>query len=365
MKRTILLVVALFALVAAVSAEGQPAELSLDEILARHVQAVGGRDKIDAIHSVIQHLEYREGSFVIPDAFLARMRPYYKTIGDPKDLKVDVNEGYDGSAWEYYGDPGVVIRTVGAAAAAARHGIEIIDSLVDAKLMGTRVELSGTEQFAGKSAYKLHVTLADGFEKDLFLDSETFLIVGDRRSAKIHAFGEPVLSENRIGDYRAVSGVLFPFRITEIEIATGRELNSNVVQSIEINKPLDPSFFGPPQFERTPLQQMLEQLYMERTDPVSVMWTYRGFRAANPNVGTRTGVEFIGYQMAKMGDFKGAVALLSANAEDYPKSASAEFGLGRAYKAAGDVQNARLHFQKALTIDPSFNKASDGLNALK
>src|SRR5581483_4998504 len=207
-------------------------------------------------------------------------------------LKVDVNEGYDGSAWEYYGDPGVVIRTVGAAAAAARHGIEIIDSLVDATLMGTRVELSGTERFAGKSAYKLHVTLADGFEKDLFLDSETFLIVGDRRSAKIHAFGEPVLSENRIGDYRAVNGVLFAFRITEIEIATGRELNSNVVQSIEINKPLDPSFFGPPQFERTPLQQMLEKLYMERTDPVSVMWTYRGFRAANPNVDTRIGVEF-------------------------------------------------------------------------
>ena len=193
----------LFALIAAVSAEGQPAELSLDEILARHVQAVGGRDKIDAIHSVIQHLEYREGSFVIPDAFIARMRPYYKTIGDPKDLKVDVNEGYDGSAWEYYGDPGVVIRTVGAAAAAARHGIEIIDSLVDAKLMGTQVELLGNRTFEGKSAYKLHVTLSDGFEKELFLDSDSFLIVGDRRSAKIHAFGEPVLSENRIGDYRA------------------------------------------------------------------------------------------------------------------------------------------------------------------
>ena len=110
---------------------------------------------------------------------------------------------------------------------------------------------------------------------------------------------------------------------------------------------------------------MLEQLYMERTDPGSVMWTYRGFRAANPNADTRTGVEFIGYQMAKMGDFKGAVALLSANAEDYPKSASAEFGLGRAYKAAGDAQNARIHFQKALAIDPSFKKASDGLNALK
>lgn len=339
--------------------------MSLNEILERHVQALGGRDNINAIHSVIQHLEYREGSFVIPNAFIARMRPYYKTIGDPKDLKVDVNEGYDGSAWEYYGDPGVVLRTVGAAAAAARHGIEIIDCLVDSATVGARVELSGEEAFDGKPAYKLHVTLPDGFEKDLFVDADTFLIVGDRRSTKIHAFGEAVRSENRIGDYRVAGGVLFPFKITEVEIATGRVLNSNVVQAIEINRAMDPSFFGPPQFERTPLQQLLEQLYAERTDPASVMWTYRGFRAAKPGIDTRAGVEFIGYQMAKMGDFNGAVSLLSANADDYPKSASAEFGLGRAYKAAGDVQNARLHFQKALTIDPGFKKASDGLNALK
>jgi hypothetical protein len=86
-NRTILfgfLLLALFSSTA--SAEGQTAALSLDEILERHVQALGGRDKIDAIHSVIQHLEYREGSFVIPDAFVARMRPYYKTIGDPKNL---------------------------------------------------------------------------------------------------------------------------------------------------------------------------------------------------------------------------------------------------------------------------------------
>ena len=110
---------------------------------------------------------------------------------------------------------------------------------------------------------------------------------------------------------------------------------------------------------------MLEQLYMERTDSVCVMWTYRSFRTANSSVDTRDGVEFIGYQMVKMGDFRGAIDLLTANAADYPKSASAQFGLGRAYKAVGDFENARSHFHKALEIDPNFKKASDGLDALK
>ena len=239
----------------------------MDEIVARHMQALGGREKLNSIHSVVEHLEYREASFVFPNAFVARMRPYYKTLGDPKITNVEINEGYDGSAWEYHGDPGVVIRVVGAAAAATRHGTEMFDSLVDYKALGTRVDLSGVEEFAGRPAYKLHVTLADGFEKELFVDQQSNLIIGDRRSAPIHAFGEPVRSENHIGDYRPVSGVLSPFSIKEVEIATGRELNSNTVQSLEVNKILDPSFFSPPQYQRTPLQQMLEQLYLERTDP--------------------------------------------------------------------------------------------------
>jgi hypothetical protein len=301
----------------------------------------------------------------VPDAFIAQMRPYYKTIGDPKDKSTEINEGYDGSAWEYYADPGVVLRTVGAAAAATRHGTEIIDSLVDYKSLGTRIEMAGLETFAGNPAYRLHVTLDDGFKKDVFIDQQSFLIIGDRRSAPIHAFGSSVRSENRIGDYRPENGVLFPFTIREVEIGTGRELNSNAVQSIMVNEQLDPSFFSPPQYQRTPLQQLLEQLYMERTDPVCVMWTYRGFKAANPVLETREGVEFIGYQMVKMGDVDGAIKLLIANAADYPKSASAQFGLGRAYKAAGDFKNARTHFQKALEIDSNFKKASDGLKALK
>jgi Tetratricopeptide repeat len=350
---------------AAWQTRGQSKATSADEIIDLHIKALGGRDKIESVHSVVEHLEYREGPYVNRDALIARMRPYYKTIGEPKVSTDGVNEGYDGSAWEYYGDPGVVIRVVGAAAAATRHGVEIFDSLVDYKALGTRVEIVGTETFAGQSAYKLHVTLADGFEKDLFVDQHSFLILGDRRAAPIHAFGEPVRSENHIGDYRMVNEVLFPYSIREVEIATGEELNAVTVESIVVNQTFDLSFFSPPQYQRTPLQQMLEQLYMERTDPVCVMWTYRSFRAANVNIDTRDGVEFIGYQMVKMGDSNGAIQLLTANANDYPKSASAQFGLGRAYKAAGELANARLHFQRALEIDPTFKKATDGLNALK
>jgi tetratricopeptide (TPR) repeat protein len=158
---------------------------------------------------------------------------------------------------------------------------------------------------------------------------------------------------------------LFPFTFIEIDIASGREMNRLTVQSMEVNPALPAGFFAPPPHSPTAFQEFLEHLYMERDDAQSVMWSYREFRAANPTLDTRSGVEFIGYQMAKMSDFSAAIEVLKANVEDYPESASAQFGLGRAYKAAGKLSEARSAFQKALQIDPGFKKANDGLNALR
>ena len=180
-----------------------------------------------------------------------------------------------------------------------------------------------------------------------FLDRQWFLILGDRRVTPIHAFGAAVQSENRFGDYRPANGVRFPLSIQEVEISTGKEPNSVIMQSITVNDKFVASNFGPPQFDQTPLQQMLEQFYMERTDAVSVTWTYRTFRLNNPGVDTRDGVEFTGYQMAKMGDFQGAIELLKTNAADYSTFASAQYELGRAYKAARDVTNARVFSRRA------------------
>jgi hypothetical protein len=83
----------------------------------------------------------------MPGANVARMDPCYKTICDATEPLGDVREGYDGSAGAWYADPGVVLRTVGAAAAAARHGTDLIDCLVGDKTRGTRIEFRGSDRF--------------------------------------------------------------------------------------------------------------------------------------------------------------------------------------------------------------------------
>ena len=356
---------------AAAAAFAQQA-LTLEQIVQKHVDAIGGIEKIHALKSLVIRGMYHEGGEIPPGTpivarnYMAFLRPCYQVIGDPANPNPDLREGFDGSSWEYYGDPGVVIRTVGAAAAATRHTAEFLhDSLVDYRENGTKLELQGTEKIDGKDCYRIFVTLSDGFRKYLFVDVESFMIVAGRGSAPIHAFGAPVTTEGRFLDYQPTNGVLMPHSIIEVELATGKVLSDARNVTIEANTITDPSIFSPAPRKKTPLQDLLEKLYEERTDSVSVLYSYRLFRRTHPDVDTREGIEFIGYQMAKTKDYPSSIELLRENAADYPNSASAQFGLGRALQASGDSEGAAKAFQQALKIDPQFKKATDGLNALR
>lgn len=219
------------------------AQLSVDDILNRHIAARGGLDRIKAIRTLVfSNGTYREPNYTgSGKAYMALMRPCYKVVSDPEDPDISFREGWDGSAWEWYRNPGFVVRTVGAASAAARHGSDIEGPFVDYRQKGTKIEFGGAADVAGRPAYRLIVTLRDGFAADYFVDQSTFLVIAQRKSAPIHAFGESVKSEERIADYRAVAGVLFAYSFIETEIATGKMLNEMRWGSIEANRADYPS----------------------------------------------------------------------------------------------------------------------------
>lgn len=337
---------------------------SPDEIVSRYVEARGGAEKLAAFRSAIYRGTYREGAHENPNAAMAMMRPYYKLVGDPEKPDPDFAEGYDGSAWEFYGDPGIVLRTVGSASAAARHGLWIDGALADYRAKGSNVEVLGKEPIAGRDAWRLRVTMRDGFREEEFIDAQTFLPVASRKAAPIHAFGDKVSSETRFSDYRPVGGLLFAFRSEEVEIATGRVLNTMQWREIVVDPPLDPAVFSPPVFRRTPVQTLMDQLFQERDDLEAVRWTYSDFRRAYPDADTDGAMEAVGYQMLKMGASPSALLILSANADAYPNSSGAAFGLGRAYATTGRTRQARKEFERALALDPKNERAKKALEVL-
>ncbi|HEX3069552.1 MAG TPA: tetratricopeptide repeat protein [Thermoanaerobaculia bacterium] len=336
---------------------------TVDQIVDRSITARGGREAMARLQSLVIRGEYVESNHVNAGAVMALMRPYYKLVGDPDKPVGTFAEGYDGSAWEYYADPGIVVRTVGAASAAGRHR-RFDDVLFDYKKYGTTIELLGADRVVEREAWRLLITLEDGFRSEVLIDQQTWLPIADRKAAPVHAFGEKVRSETRNSDFRPVEGVLFPFASKEVEIATGTVLNEFHTKSITANHVYDPSVFSPPEFKRTPIQKWIENLYAMRDDTSAVMWSYHDFRRAHPDADTHDAAQVAGYQMAKMNALSASTALLEANVADNPSIASAHFGVGRAYKAAGDYVKAKAEFERALAIDPQFTRAADALKSL-
>jgi hypothetical protein len=70
---------------------------SVDEILQHHIVALGGQRNLDAVQNLIIRGTYTEHG-QSGAAQLARMRPFYKLVGDPLQRSVEFEEGYDGSA---------------------------------------------------------------------------------------------------------------------------------------------------------------------------------------------------------------------------------------------------------------------------
>src|ERR1700680_2222587 len=228
---------------------------SVATIAQRHVAAIGGYDRVHALHSISNSGVYEESGMTLA-ASQTYMRPYYEVV-DPH-LRPVFKEGFDGRPWEYYGEFGVVLRTAGSPGMATTHASEFDDSLVDYAAKDEHIALAGQTTIQGRPAFDMLVTLSDGFQKHLYIDEETYLITGSRQTAKVHAFGDRATSESIFGGYRRVAGVLFPTTFREVERARGRELNRLTWTKIQVDLPLPVSMFSPPRFVRSPVSALLE-----------------------------------------------------------------------------------------------------------
>ncbi len=331
-------------------------------ILQRYLSARGGLDRIKAVRTLILHGPPRPDGR--PGRWMARARPSYYVVGEPNSSR-EFAEGFDGAAWEYYRDPGLVLRTSGTPAAAARHTAYFDDALVNSAEPGWTLELLGLERIAERPAWWLRATLPDGAQTDLFVDTLAYLLVATRKAAPVHAFGPSIETETRISNYRPVNGALFPFRFDEYVIATGKPLAdlSGGWVTAEANVDLPLNYFSPPPEPSVPLARMLNGAFAARAIPSDALRWYQDFRSnpATASIDTEAGVEALGYQCLKNEAVPAAIVLLEANVRDHPQSAAAHFGLGRAYRTAGEEAKAIAHFSMALRIDPDHARAREAL----
>jgi hypothetical protein len=218
---------------------------TVDEIVAKHEAALGGRQALAAVRTlrmtgVATAGPGRQAIVRREIARPGRIRTEFVFQGTTGVYAWDGREGWRVSPL----DGGLEPEPLPAEEAAlAAEQADFEGPLVGWKARGHRVELVGTETLAGGPAHRLKVTTPSGVVRDVWVDAATGHLV--RRVSTGTFRGRTVAFETLFGDYRDTGGVRFPRAIEAGVPGRPRRLRI-VVETVEVNPALDETRFEMP-----------------------------------------------------------------------------------------------------------------------
>ena len=225
----------------------RPAPLSIDEIISRHTEAVGGRAAIEAIQSLQVDLHIVDPGFEVDGLYFAA-RPGRMRIDVKADGKHVFTEAFNGNrGWQWKGE-GEIVDAKPEAAAALRRGVELpgkLFGLHEVRDRGNKLALADREQVDGVTYHVLKLTFPDGYTTSLYIDPNTWLITRRRDYRPLHPDIDPrpTTIESVFSDYRSVNGVQFSFKSVDTDLQTGKVLETATVKQIIVNPSIEESMF--------------------------------------------------------------------------------------------------------------------------
>ena len=219
---------------------------TVDEIVARHVAARGGREALAAVRTLRMtgRATGAAGRQAIVRRELARpgrIRTEFVFQGTTGVYAWDGSQGWRVSPLDGGFEPEPLPDEEAALAA---EQADFDGPLVDWSAKGHTVELLGTESLPGGAAYRLKVTLVrSGAMRDVWVDVATGLVVRTTTTRKLR--GRELAIEAVFGDYRETGGVTFA-RTIEAGLRGRPDRLRVVVDSVEVNPVLDDARFLPP-----------------------------------------------------------------------------------------------------------------------
>jgi len=222
---------------------------TVDEVIERNTEAMGGRAALEAVNSIEVDLHIVDPDFEVDGKYRAA-RPGRMRIDVMAGGKHVYTEAFNGDrGWQWKGEGAAIQEESPKATAALRHGVELpgkLFGLHELRQRGHRVDLASREKIDGTDYYALRITLNDGYTTTLYVDPRSWLITRRRDVQPLHVDVDPSSTtiESRFSHFRKMDGVLFAFAGTDIDLATGKVLETTSVRSIKVNPQFDSAVFG-------------------------------------------------------------------------------------------------------------------------
>ena len=183
---------------------------SVDVLIAKYIEAVGGRKAIDSVKTMRM-----TGKNIMAGGMEMPLVMEFKA---PNKLRVNITfqgmsivQAFDGTTgWmimPFSGnmDPQKMSKED---VATFEKQADIQSPFVDYAKKGNKVELVGKKEVDGSEVYDIKVTYKDGMVAHYFLDSEYFLPV--KVTGKRKTQGMEMEIETTLGDYKEVGGLMIP-----------------------------------------------------------------------------------------------------------------------------------------------------------
>ncbi|HXZ39316.1 MAG TPA: hypothetical protein VEG68_01155 [Terriglobales bacterium] len=218
---------------------------TVDEIIAKNIQARGGVDKIKAVQSVRSSGTMSLGPGIEAPGSLVQKRPNMARLEFTVQGLTAI-QAYDGKdAWQIMPFTGKKDPELMSAdeKKEMEEDADIDGDLVDYASKGSKVELLGKDKVEGSDTYKLKVSLKNGDIKTIYLDADSFLEIKEETKRTVRGTEREI--ESALGDYKEVNGLMFPFAI-ESGLKGSEEKEKLTLSKIELNVPVDDSIFKMP-----------------------------------------------------------------------------------------------------------------------
>lgn len=214
---------------------------SVDQILDKYVQALGGKAAIEKLTSTVV-----TGTFELPAMSMSGPLEIYSKAPNKNATIIDlsgfglIKSGFNGTiGWSQ--DPQSGLRELtGAELADARRDAEFYRE-IKLKQLYPKMTLVGKEKVGERDVYVIEATPADGKPEKMYFDAQTGLLLrldADRESPQGAAHIETYFE-----DYKETGGVKTPFTIKIVRPEISFTLKTTEVKQ---NVPIDDAKFNKP-----------------------------------------------------------------------------------------------------------------------
>ena len=229
--------------VLAFSFAGNVSAQTADEIISKHIQAIGGKERLSKITSVSieSTIEAMGASGIVKSITL-----------NGKGMRTDIEIGGFNIISCYTDKEGWSLNTmIGNTSAAimppdqynlGKDQIIIGGPFINYAEKGYKAELLGIDSVS--NAYKIKFTSPDSVLSFYFFDPGTFYL--QQELSHTIAMGQIVESITFFSDFRQTDGYTIPYK-TELSLAGGQYVNNMQVTKVELNTPVDELIFKKPE----------------------------------------------------------------------------------------------------------------------